>query len=44
MNIPRGILLTSSGFSRKAQDFAETRPIDLYGKEKLQDLLKKSQL
>ncbi|TFG61791.1 MAG: tetratricopeptide repeat protein [Spirochaetales bacterium] len=40
LNIPRGIMLSSSSFSKKAQDFAETRPIDLYGKEKFQDLLK----
>ena len=44
MNIPRGVLFSSSNFSRKAAEFAETRPIDLYNKDHLQKLLKKIKL
>jgi restriction endonuclease Mrr len=39
-NVMRGILVSSSGFSRLAEQFAETRPIDLVGREKLQRLLR----
>ncbi len=38
-NIARGIIVSSSNFSRKAIDFAENRPIDLVNKEKLQEML-----
>jgi tetratricopeptide (TPR) repeat protein len=38
-SITRGLIVTSSNFSRLAQDYAENRPIDLYNKEKLQSLL-----
>ncbi|MFP4565584.1 MAG: tetratricopeptide repeat protein [Spirochaetaceae bacterium] len=38
-NIARGVIVTSSTFSRKASDYAESRPIDLYDKDKLQNLL-----
>ena len=38
--VQRGIMLSSSNFSRVAIDFAESRPIDLIDKEKLQQLLK----
>ena len=41
-SVGRGMIVTSSGFSRKAQEFAETRPVNLVGKEKLQAMLKKS--
>ncbi len=44
MNIPRGIIFSSSNFSRKAAEFAESRPIDLYNKDHLQTLLKKIKL
>jgi len=44
LNIPRGIIFSSSNFSRKALDFSETRPIDLYGKEHLQEVLKKVEI
>ncbi len=37
--ITRGLIVTSSTFSRLAQDYAEGRPIDLYGKDRLQSLL-----
>jgi tetratricopeptide (TPR) repeat protein len=40
-NITRGVLASSSGFSRLAEQFAETRPIDLVGREKLQQLLQR---
>ncbi len=40
-NIIRGIVLTSSTFTRKAIEYAETRPIDLMNKEKLSAILKK---
>ncbi|HOV37896.1 MAG TPA: tetratricopeptide repeat protein [Spirochaetales bacterium] len=40
LNVTRGIVLTSSSFSRLALEFAESRPIELIGKEKLLELLK----
>ncbi len=43
-NITRGLVVTSSSFSRLAQDFAETRPIDLVDGSKLAELLKKTHL
>jgi len=39
-NVTRGTLITSSSFSRTAVEFAETRPIHLVNREKLQDMLK----
>jgi tetratricopeptide (TPR) repeat protein len=39
MGINKGVIITSSNFSRKAFEFAETRPIDLYNKDKLRELL-----
>ncbi len=42
MRIPRGVIFTSSSFSRRAMDFAESRPVDLYRKAKLQEFLKKA--
>ncbi len=41
LSVTRGVVFSSSNFSRKAQEFAETRPIDLIDVEKLQGLLKK---
>jgi tetratricopeptide (TPR) repeat protein len=38
-NIGRGVVVTSSSFSRRAVEFAQTRPIDLVAREKLQELL-----
>lgn len=38
-NITRGVVITSSTFTRMAQLFAENRPIDLYDKTVLQKLL-----
>ncbi|MFO8063127.1 MAG: tetratricopeptide repeat protein [Spirochaetota bacterium] len=43
-NIHRGVIVTSSTFSRVASDFVESRPIDLYDKEKLQSLLQQIEL
>ena len=42
--ITRGLIVTSSTFSRLAQDYAEGRPIDLYGKDRLQSLLEQIEL
>jgi len=44
LNVNRCVIITSSGFTKSAQEFAETRPIDLFGKDKLQELLGKSNL
>lgn len=41
MQVTKGILITSSNFSRVAIDFAQQRPIELYNKDKLQELLNK---
>jgi tetratricopeptide (TPR) repeat protein len=38
-NMTRGAVVTSSGFSKSALEFADSRPIELYNKEKLQELL-----
>lgn len=38
-NITRAIIITSSTFSRMAQEFAGTRPVELYSSEKLKELL-----
>ena len=41
ISINLGMIIASTSFSRKASEFADSRPINLYNKEKLQDLLKK---
>jgi tetratricopeptide (TPR) repeat protein len=38
-NITRTAIITSSGFSRAALDFANSRPVELFNREKLQELL-----
>ena len=38
-NFNRGVLIVSALFSRGAREFAESRPIDLVDKDKLQTLL-----
>ena len=43
-SITRGLIITSSTFSRLAQEYAESRPIDLYNKEKLQSLLQQVEM
>lgn len=40
LSVTRGVIISSSNFSRKAVDFSESRPINLMGKEKLQEILK----
>ncbi len=42
LNITRGIIVSSSGFSRLAMDFAESRPVNLYDKDRLQSLLQQA--
>ncbi len=39
MNVMRGMIVASTRFSRSAVDFAETRPIELVDKDKLQKIL-----
>ena len=41
LNIIRGVLVTSSSFTRTATEFAENRPVELYAKDHLQEFLKK---
>lgn len=38
-NMTRSVIVTSSGFSRTALEFADSRPVELYNKEQLQDML-----
>lgn len=40
-NLARAMLVVSSTYSRSALDFAESRPIELYNREKLQEILKR---
>jgi tetratricopeptide (TPR) repeat protein len=42
LNVVRGAVLTSSGFTRAAIDFAENRPVELFSKDQLQELLSKA--
>ncbi|MBN2444896.1 MAG: tetratricopeptide repeat protein [Spirochaetales bacterium] len=44
LNVKRCVIFSTSGFTKLAYDFAETRPIDLFGKEKLQELLSASEI
>lgn len=39
LNIIKGLIINSTNFTRRALEFAETRPIDLYDKDKLLELL-----
>ena len=41
-NMGRAVIMTSTGYTRRALEYAESRSIELYSKEKLQGLLKKS--
>ena len=43
-NYVKGIVCSSAGFTRSAMTFAETRPLELIGKEKLEQLLNKAQV
>jgi tetratricopeptide (TPR) repeat protein len=40
-NMARAMAITSSGFLRSAMDFADSRPVELFNKEQLQELLQK---
>jgi tetratricopeptide (TPR) repeat protein len=44
LNLTRAAIVTSSGFSRTALDFANSRPIDLINKDQLQEILDKVDL
>lgn len=39
LNISRAVIVTSSGFTRTATEFADSRPVELFNKEQLQELL-----
>jgi tetratricopeptide (TPR) repeat protein len=41
-NIPKTALIASGGFSQAALDFANNRPVELFGREKLQNMLRKA--
>lgn len=41
MNIARGVIINSATFSRKAYEYAESRPLDLITKDTLQEYLDK---
>lgn len=41
-NVTRGIMISSSNYSRAASSFAESRPIDLFNKDRLQEMLKRT--
>jgi HJR/Mrr/RecB family endonuclease len=40
----RAVIVTSSGFTRSAQEFADSRPVELFNKEQLQELLDKTDI
>ncbi len=42
LNCTKGILLSSSGFTRAAVNFAENRPVELINREKLETILTKA--
>jgi tetratricopeptide (TPR) repeat protein len=41
-NIPKAAVIASAGFSPAALEFANSRPVELFGKEKLQSMLRKA--
>jgi tetratricopeptide (TPR) repeat protein len=41
-NIPKATIVASAGFSSAAQEFANSRPVELVGRDKLQNLLRKA--
>jgi tetratricopeptide (TPR) repeat protein len=41
-NIPKAALVASAGFSPAAQEFANSRPVELVGRDKLRNLLRKT--
>jgi tetratricopeptide (TPR) repeat protein len=42
LGVVRGAIITSSGFTRTATEYSENRPIELYTKDHLQELLNKA--
>ena len=44
LSVHRAMIIASSTFTRQAIEFAETRPIELMDREKLQLLLNKREL
>jgi tetratricopeptide (TPR) repeat protein len=44
LSISRGAIVTSSGFTRTALEFAENRSVELFVKEQLQEMLKRTQV
>lgn len=44
LNMTRAVIVTSSGFTRSAQEFADSRPVELYNKDQLQELLDKTDI
>ena len=43
-NFAKAIICTSTGFTRTSIDFCENRPIELIGKERLEELLNKAKI
>ncbi len=43
LSVHRSMIIASSSFSRQAIEFAETRPIELIGRERLQQLLSRAE-
>jgi HJR/Mrr/RecB family endonuclease len=43
-NMVRAMVMTSSGFTRSAIEYAESRSVELYNKDKLQALLRQDAL
>lgn len=39
LNMTRAVVVTSSGFTRTALEFADSRPVELFNKDQLQELL-----
>lgn len=44
LGVMRGAIVTSSGFTRTALEFAENRSVELFLKEQLQEMLKRTQV
>ncbi|MEW6563984.1 MAG: tetratricopeptide repeat protein [Spirochaetota bacterium] len=44
LNMTRAVIVTSSGFTRSAQEFADSRPVELINKDQLQELLNKTDI
>jgi tetratricopeptide (TPR) repeat protein len=41
-NIPKAAVIASAGFSTAALEYANSRPVELFGKDKLQNMLRKA--